>query len=152
MNVGVVVVADNNEGDVLIKVEVCDRKKRGNVKNDIEQREKDADDGVVNSMCYPPANAGIRTMVVVEPSRALPLSFTHLPVLAYFESAFPCSFNFDVRMAAMRSTGLGERKRRNCEGDLWTWVNRPVLAGWLKEGEKEHDMGNQRASARICTL
>ena len=28
MNVGVAVVIDN-EGDVLIKVEVCDRKKRG---------------------------------------------------------------------------------------------------------------------------
>jgi len=104
MNVGVAVVADNYEGDVLIKVEICDRK-RENVKNDIEQREKDANDGVVNSMCYPP-NAGIRTMVVVERSRVLPLSFTHLPVIAYFESAFPSSFNLDVRIAAMRSTRL----------------------------------------------
>jgi len=75
MNVGVAVVVDNNEGDVLIKVEVCDRKKRGNARNNIEQKEKDADDGVVNSMCYLPANAGIRTMDVVEPSRALPVLY-----------------------------------------------------------------------------
>lgn len=36
---------------------------------------------------------------------------------------------------------------------MWTWVNRLVLASWLKEGEKkERDMGNQRADTRICTL
>jgi hypothetical protein len=29
MNVGVAVVVDNNEGGVLIKVEVCDRKRGG---------------------------------------------------------------------------------------------------------------------------
>ena len=36
MNVGIAVVMDNNEGGIMIKVEVCDRKKRGNVRNDIE--------------------------------------------------------------------------------------------------------------------
>ena len=36
INGSIAVVVDNNEGDVLIKVEVCDGKKRGNVRNDIE--------------------------------------------------------------------------------------------------------------------
>ena len=36
MNVGIAVVMDNNEGGIMIKVEVCDRKKRGNMRNDIE--------------------------------------------------------------------------------------------------------------------
>lgn len=36
MDVGVAVVVDKNEGGVLIKVEVCDRKRKGNVRNDIE--------------------------------------------------------------------------------------------------------------------
>jgi hypothetical protein len=35
MNSGIAVVVDNNEGGILIKVEVCDRK-RGNVRNNIE--------------------------------------------------------------------------------------------------------------------
>ena len=36
MNVGVAVVVDKNGGGASIKVEVCDRKRRGKCENDIE--------------------------------------------------------------------------------------------------------------------
>jgi hypothetical protein len=66
MIVGVAVVVDKNEGGVLIKLEVCDRKRRGKCEKQyrMERERRGRRRWMEANSMWSPANAGIRTMDV----------------------------------------------------------------------------------------
>jgi len=101
MNVGVAVVIDN-EGGALIKVEVCDRKRRVKTSN----RQRMTQTMVWRIRCVTHQLMREFERWTLWNPREFSLYLLLFPVLTSFESAFPCAFNLDVRMAAMRNTEL----------------------------------------------